>query len=730
MKAYLEDIVVHLTMCILEWEKAGPFKRQAYAILIKNGMQNDTFFNLTQLACDYCDYLIFHVREQAERAVINGSDKALELHIALMVEKTGQLKAELPSIQNYYKARINEYPELKRKVMDHLSSYGNNLGAKEMIPNQPFIDQNTQQWVMYNNQGQLVYCAPPQQQAPSLTQQWDQSHARRQAAQYGAQQPQHQPAPPAVMYNNQGQPMQQWGPNNAVQMQQAQGQMVNSYQQPVPQQPQPLGPSAGGYANYNNNPVQNNTAVVNNSAGLGPMVNHNQPLRHPGASSQQRHTDLPAPQTEDKAVPIASTHMPGHAPKAAPAAPVVEVKNPLEELVETPSGFECSYSYGNSQLGGVMGSLPILFDVANMKGVYQLDANHNVTGFKLVHYKEKELDYKTHETSQFFNKTRSNADDPSRKETRAMLASIQRKLFVEEKLAEVENEVLVGNVTNAGDVEYDLSDPLVLVKTLYGRYGETDYIGRMFQNYNTNAKLATVTGRVVNFEHMCWNGIDLSNATAEVASRINKVKDWFELNDILNDLVDAGLPLSEWKLLNDIITNFVNDVLAYRLNVDIVIQSFNVDIEELIGVLHKEHGIRNDFVKTLRELTGTALFPINADHEDYIQYIDLPEIGEDDEFDANDFIIFTTLSDVTVLPMESSSIYIPLPEKDDEWLEAAPVACIVTWESYTELYNAIHDRMTNKNIRASQVVFVTADGVNLYIKKTSSDDAYVVSRVA
>lgn len=195
-------------------------------------------------------------------------------------------------------------------------------------------------------------------------------------------------------------------------------------------------------------------------------------------------------------------------------------------------------------------------------------------------------------------------------------------------------------------------------------------------------------------------------------------------------MVDAGLPLSEWKLLNDIITNFVNDVLAYRLNVDIVIQSFNVDIEELIGVLHKEHGIRNDFVKTLRELTGTALFPINADHEDYIQYIDLPEIGEDDEFDANDFIIFTTLSDVTVLPMESSSIYIPLPEKDDEWLEAAPVACIVTWESYTELYNAIHDRMTNKNIRASQVVFVTADGVNLYIKKTSSDDAYVVSRVA
>ena len=191
-------------------------------------------------------------------------------------------------------------------------------------------------------------------------------------------------------------------------------------------------------------------------------------------------------------------------------------------------------------------------------------------------------------------------------------------------------------------------------------------------------------------------------------------------------MLEEDLPLYQWKYFNDTATRFINDVLQYRLNLDVVIGSFNIDIDELIAYLYKEHSVRNDFTLFVRELCSTWLFPMNLDQDDVKHFVDAIDLGEDDEVpEADSTVTFVTLTDVTSLPIESSSIYLPVPNNphDDE----APVACVVTEESFPELFRAVHDRMTNANIRASQVVFVTRDNVVMYVKKTNSTAAYVLS---
>lgn len=723
MNGHLEDIVTHLTVTIMDWKKAGPYKRQAYEILTKNAFNNQSFFEITQEACDYCDYLIFEKHEDASRVIAIGCEKLLELHIALMIKTTGQLNAELPGVQNYYKARIQEYPELMRNVAKHLSTYGNTLGEQEMQNGQTWFDTASGQWVMWQN-GQAVYVNA---QAPQLTQ--DQQHAasmaRRNSSQYTQQQPVYQQPPQGYPQPN------NWGVNPAVQpyYQQPPNDMVNSYQTQQPQYAQPIPPGNNTYSGYSNNP---NVPNLNTGTGLGPIIPHTPPQTrapHPGSSAVQRHIDLPAPTTMDNTQPINPTQMPGHAPKPIAAATVpTKPVNPLMALVETHSGYECSYSYGQKNLKGILALHPILFDIERDKGIFELDANKKITGFKVVHYKENEVDYRTHETAQFFDKTRAGADTPDKRETRAMLASIQRKLFVEEKLAEIENDVLEGNVTAGADTS-DLSNPLILSKTLHSEYGETDYIGCMLHAQPDKAARDMVTNRVVNFDHMCWNGIDYSGPAGEVVSRIRTVKTWLGLNDILNDLVDVGEPLVEWRMLNTIITNYINDLLLYHFNIAFTIESFNIDIDELIKYLLDEHQIRTEFTAMLSGLIETSLLPINGFHEDYHHYIELPDLGEDDEaHDVENLIIFTTLTDVTVLPIESSTIYLPYPKDKSITGPITKTTAIVTWESYPELYTAIHDRMENKHKRTAHVVFVTADGINLYIKKTASKDAYVIIR--
>lgn len=713
MDGYLEDIATHLTMTIMEWKKAGPYKRQAYEILIKNGFNNQEFFDITQEACDYCDYLIYHKYEKPDRCIPIGCEKLLELHIALMIKSTGQLNAELPGVQNYYKSRIQEYPELMRNVREYLLNYGNNLGEEKMNNGQPFYD-NAGNYVQYNQFGQLVYAQPPltAEQQHALTMQ------RRTNSQFQQAAPQQYP----VQQNN-------WGVNPAPgYVQQQQAPMANSMQQQLPNQyVAPLPPGNNAYSGYNNNP---NAVNPNNGSGLGPITPHNPPSnrQHPGASSTQRHTDLPAPAPQGSAPPVAPAPMPGFAPKAIPEAPAEPAKpvNPLLQLVDTHSGYECTYSYGQENLTGLLALYPILFDVNLQKGIFELDSNKKITNFKLVGYKENEMDYKTHETAQFFNITRAGADTPDKRETRAMLANIQRKLFVEEKLAEVEHDKLEGNVVANEELD-DLSNPLIITKTLQSAFGETDFINCLFQAQPDDKSLARVKNRVVNFDHMCWNGVDYSGAAGEVVSQIRTVKTWLGLNDILNSLVDVGQPLQHWHSLNTIITDYVNDVLLYQLNIGFTIDSFNVDIDELIKYLLEAHDIRSEFTATLQGLIATSLFPVNGFNEDYHNYITLPELGEDDEaHDAENLIIFTTLTDVTVLPIESSSLYLPIPQDKALVIKPDITTVIVTWESYPELFNAIHDRMENKHSRTSHVVFVTADGVNMYIKKTATKNAYIL----
>lgn len=713
MEPYLEDIVSTLTFEIIKWETLTPLKKQAFDKLIKKGFQNDEFLWITQLACDYADYLLHSQNALENKVVTIACDKATALYLALLIQKTGQMSTVLPGAQNYFHTQLKEYPELMRKIKEHLSKYGNNLGANEMqiAPYQPFTGQDGQTYC-YDNYGRMMSMQPP---APQTTaQEWQGFQQRRQMTAYRQQAPQmQQPVGYSTPQNA------TWGPNGA--------QPMAIQQQPVQQPLGPHGGAAGGFTGYSNNQQHQQQG----GGGFGP---YNPPLtaaQHQQAQGNQRHTDLPPPAAEGQQQPL-PTARPGTLqnqqvvqPSQAPVQPVVEIAqpDPLAGLMKTHTGYECDYFTAQHPNNDLRPGLPIIFDSFQKKGIYQLSSDMKVMGFKTINYQESDVEYQVHETSSFFTRTRADAKKPNKQETRTMLAEIQRSMFVKEKLLDIELIELEGNVTGDLDEEVDLTAPIYIAKTQYGEAGELEYVARML---TATGGSADYLDRVVNYEHVTHTGIVFMGQAAKLAIQLRQCKDWIQLNEVLNSLLEEDLPLYQWKYFNDTTTRFINDVLQYRLNLDVVIGSFNIDIDELIAYLYKEHSVRNDFTLFVRELCSTWLFPMNLDQDDVKHFVDAIDLGEDDEVpEADSTVTFVTLTDVTTLPIESSSIYLPVPNNphDDE----APVACVVTEESFPELFRAVHDRMTNANIRASQVVFVTRDNVVMYVKKTNSTAAYVLS---
>lgn len=736
MEPFIEDIVGELTFTIIDWEKSSnKYRKNSYEDLVKNGFMNRDFLWLTQFAVDYIDYLMFKKHQEKHEAITHGSAKAIELYLALLIKKSGQLHTELPGVQNYYKARINEYPELTALIREHLSKFeGDILGAKEMQssnipPYQQFYGADGQIYY-YDNMGQLMRPSPggtghQGYREPTLTEKWDQVQRSRAAGQR-YQQPQYQPSyhrghPGYGMPQQQGMPQgypgtqQSWGPNPG-------------YQSPPPPPPtygnMELGPHTGSYSGYS----QQQTGNMPSNNSLGPMTPHTSPSNNPQAQSGQRHIDIPAPQPMGQQTPI-STPRPGTTPKEKQApAPVslkpVSKKSPYPNIVKTHAGYECSYFVGDETRESFTAGLPIMFDPSVRKGIYQLDSSKTVIGFKTTNYKEDDVEYGVHETVQFFNKTREEAPTPSKKRTREVLADIQRKLFVKQKLEEIEGTALEGNVS--GDEEIELDSPIYVTQTIQGDLGEKEYLSRLFAETDIDVGYQNV----INYEHILPRDILLTGACAEIAARFKKVDDWYQIKDILTELLDEGLPLYHWAWFNQTATNFVNDVVRYRLNVDLSMDSFDVDIDDMVSVLHSEHEIRNDFTKHVHELCKTWFYPSELD-KDAVLYFpgkDDPNV-ETDDINTGNTVTFVTLTDVTLLPIESSSIYLPIPDKDKEYSEGGlPSACIVTSDSYPTLFAAIQDRVNNANIRVCQVVFVTRDNMVMYIKKTGSDDAYVISR--
>lgn len=749
MKKHVEEIVVQLSFEVLKLDESGfPLKKQAYEKLVKKGFQNDEFLWLTQLAVDYCDYLIIGNKKPPEQVIPVGVKKVVELYLAQLFNKTKQTSTMLPGAQNYYNSLLKEYPELKREIEAYLLKQGNTLGAKQMSnyygqPQVQPVQLQDGNWYYPDGRGGYI---PAQMQQPTLTNQWDAVQSRR------VQQHQQQYyQPQQVAMQQQGfQHQQGWGVNPAQPM-----------SSPAPVQ------QGGGYAGYN--PAAQQNQQQPNGSGFGPYTGGNPPApqpvaqaqpaqhqpMHAQATTQQRHVDIAPPTTQGQKVQVPRPGTPEA--REQNQAPVI-VSPAASALMQTYTGYECEYFAAQQGVDGFKMDIPVLFDARHKKGIYVLNNKKSLLGFKTVNYQENDVDYNKHETSQFFAKIREQAAEPNQKKTNGILADIQRKLFIKETLDSVEYRKLEGNVKgDVGDV--DLTSPVIIGNPIISNVATHDYITALLEVFPD----VDIDKRVVNFEHYQVLTSALTGDLAVEAFKIRRCKDWFQLKEIIASMTLNGLSIQHWSLMNSILTKFVNELLEYRFQIDIKITSFDVDIDELMAMLYKEYDIRNDFNKCCAEICRTALFPHYLDDNEAYVFTDVhnfeiengvktiedtvakteleavkkreeqqSEQGDDTGYAEEEELklVFIRLSDVTILPIESSVIYLPLPEQDSQWEGGLPVACAVTVESFPQLYNAIHDRVTNSNYRAAEVVFVTRDNIEMHVKKTHTPDVYIISRVA
>lgn len=536
--------------------------------------------------------------------------------------------------------------------------------------NQAFADSYGQWW--YSQDGvNVVQVAPPQM---TTEQKWEASQQRR-AYRQAAPQPQYQP-------------------HYAPQPQ---------YGAPAPTQGVPLdGYSLGGSTRASMPPP-----ASARSHGAVQPGNYGQVHNDRAPNNTWDSFEYPAEKV--------STPTPAQAPAAAAPAPVPEPVSTLPPIVETHSGYEAMYD-NDHDFEGLLSGMPFVFDVANHKGIFILNGRKEVEGFKLAVYKETDVQYEKHETANFYGKRRAGASRPNANDTEQMLAEIQRKAFLAEMLEalEVKDE---GNVTGSKEVSAEVT---YVPKTLYTNLQTHDYIAMVCEEL----EVEVLPEEIINFELETQSPVFKAELKA-AALELTQATDWYYLNKALNELVRKGLPLPVWDWLNTHITTYINTSLKYRLGIEVSIGSFNTDIDNLVPYLMNNYKIRESFSELLAPLLREfKISSVNAeDFQRYLGYTE--EEAQALEVDEEGFM-FTQLTDVTILPIESSSLYIPIPNKAQQYDVEKPVHALVTPASYPSLFNCIESRFKYKSIHSTRVVFVTADRQVMRLEKTQTKEAYVL----
>lgn len=714
LEEHVPIITAIATDKVMKWDNGPDYDKQAYKTISRSGFQNDDYKWLVQLACLFAEFLMRTKRLQLDDAIDEGCSKAADFLLAQILHRNLKSFKILPAnVAEMTTNLLRALPQLSIDFNLSLSGGINNQGIDMTDMNQ-LVNVNTPNGVMtmpYGQAIQLGLAAPPQMQ------------------------PQFQTAPvPGQHYNQQMGYQQQLTP---AQVQEYKWQQLQAMRQNQGQQmpaANMMGQQAGGTMmpiNYNQNTQTNMGSTTNGGVGQPIMPQEQQsnvqmpPGQNQGGTPIVTKTTSSVDAWYQTNPNVDSASVESTVEQARPNVIPAATAGWVESLIPTATGYLYPYNFPtrvdmNSGLDMDQATMyPVMFDSTVSKGMWVINKHKDVVNFTVQELKA--MEYDKHDVAQYFSAQRNADAKIDKKRTMKLLADVQKKAYIAERLDTIEPMYdEEGTVVPANDKVYRFGDPIEIPKLLIGENTTYDYSLRLLRVEGLGDEMhEAMEDAVVNYEHQYLQPVVIGEPFATIALKLKKARFYKDILDVLEELHEHEGLVYAWQYINRTATEYINKLLAYRFRLSVEIQSFYLDYDELVDHLDENYGISALFTSSAQELISSALYPYSADDEVF-----------DETWKDGVCVAFGILSDVTILPILSDEINLPVPVPEDANASELKMrsSALVSNRSYPELFRAIKHRVSNADPRASRIAFGTKDGEFFFVQKTSNETSFIITR--
>lgn len=349
-------------------------------------------------------------------------------------------------------------------------------------------------------------------------------------------------------------------------------------------------------------------------------------------------------------------------------------------------------------------------------GYFTLKSNGDITGVIGLPKKEEDMDRQRHDVSKFFKSWGSKTRLANHKATSKALGDLQNQAVISqlekeladkydfEKLEEYPNIdsnllYVVKDITT-----YELHEDFVSTgkQMLLDEIGE-EHVKEMFGE--------SVDNIPINYSAVSFYGWSL---TGDAATKAMELKGLRSFTAIKNKLYELESVVSDSILheLDLLATNWVNEYIQYTLGVEQWnIDSFMLDIDDLITELATTLGITTAFTNAASKMVESVLCPLNNKDPDIRE---LTGLSEDGPFTVK----FGKLSNITLLQIDSDELAI--------FLEGCSGS--VTHDSWSSLAMAINIINTLAKPNTAETILVTRDNRKVYVTEGKNIGEYIISR--
>lgn len=318
----------------------------------------------------------------------------------------------------------------------------------------------------------------------------------------------------------------------------------------------------------------------------------------------------------------------------------------------------------------------------------------------------KKLDYALHENDKYLKARTAEIrnKEPDQAAARTALASVVQQSTIDELLAKLESQSTVQIEENVLVME-----PARIERPLL-RSDTADYHAMVTGLIDDKLEL-DVESCTVSFTAVTLMGWSFGSSCAETALAMGSARTIQKLREILYSL-RSSVAYYYWDSLDAIVTKHLNALLRAGLGLDLSIDSFCEDLDDLIGYMQQHAPDRLQLLMTrgFQQLRDTTCHLDNAD----IMRDAGVTVGETDSTPPT----YVLIEDVTLLPVTSADMGLVCPGEQG----------VVTSTTNPAMYGALEARMKRRHARTRYMKFITLDNQAFWVYESLSiDSAYVVS---
>lgn len=337
-------------------------------------------------------------------------------------------------------------------------------------------------------------------------------------------------------------------------------------------------------------------------------------------------------------------------------------------------------------------------------GILVLDNNRNVVG-------GENMNLSDHDTTRFFKSWGDRNKSPDRQVTDIALAKMQQTVMIDaleaelkEKYKDKQQPIEFNSLIKTDMVieDNDQVDYITVARTLVAESIDDEELREEVIDSNQVPQ--------VQFSVLKENNWGIMDDGVEICQRLTKCDDWYDVRDCLLEL-DFTVQDSVMYGIDKMCTNWVNNVLKRKFMLDITIDSFLGDIEELIDVLAIDYNIKGQFTSLAYDMVSTLLHP---------------RIREDENGDKSAY--FGIMENIATLDVRSDELAIVTSKQFDEDDNELPIrAGFVSVASWPSLYNLLDNFMKASNKTASVHALVTRDNRRIMVERSSSRQGFYLT---